>query len=191
MSTKDWIEKDFYKVLGVAKDAKPEDIKKAYRKLARANHPDANPNNPDAERRFKEVSEAVAALALAEDVLHGGRAGALTTAASREPEAAATEQAPGLVVLLALVIAGEHVVGLGHLLEAALGLRVARVLVRVVRPGQLAVGLLDVLGLSVLGHAEDLVEVLLDPVLGAHERLPSVDPIDLVLRIRCLRGFRR
>ena len=58
MSTKDWIEKDYYKVLGVAKDAKPEDIKKAYRKLARDNHPDQNPGNPAAEQRFKEVSEA-------------------------------------------------------------------------------------------------------------------------------------
>jgi len=58
VSTKDWIEKDYYKVLGVAKDAKPEDIKKAYRKLARDNHPDQNPGNPEAERRFKEMSEA-------------------------------------------------------------------------------------------------------------------------------------
>ena len=58
MSTKDWIEKDYYKVLGVAKDAKPEEIKKAYRKLARDNHPDQNPGNPAAEQRFKDVSEA-------------------------------------------------------------------------------------------------------------------------------------
>jgi molecular chaperone DnaJ len=58
VSTKDWIEKDFYKVLGVGKDAKPEDIKKAYRKLARQNHPDQNPGNAAAEQRFKEISEA-------------------------------------------------------------------------------------------------------------------------------------
>lgn len=58
MSTKDWLEKDYYKVLGVSSNAKPEEIKKAYRKLARENHPDANPGNAEAERRFKEVSEA-------------------------------------------------------------------------------------------------------------------------------------
>ncbi len=58
MSTKDWIEKDYYKILGVSKDAKPDEIKKAYRKLARANHPDQNPGNAEAEKRFKDASEA-------------------------------------------------------------------------------------------------------------------------------------
>ncbi|MEN0071221.1 MAG: DnaJ domain-containing protein, partial [Propionicimonas sp.] len=58
MSTKDWLEKDYYKVLGVSSDAKPEEIKKAFRKLARENHPDANQHDPEAERRFKEVTEA-------------------------------------------------------------------------------------------------------------------------------------
>jgi molecular chaperone DnaJ len=55
--------KDFYQVLGVPDSASPEDIKKAYRKLAKQYHPDANPNNPKAAERFKEVSEAHSTLA--------------------------------------------------------------------------------------------------------------------------------
>ena len=58
MSTKDFIEKDYYKVLGVPKDATEAEIKKAYRKLARENHPDANKGDAKAEERFKDVSEA-------------------------------------------------------------------------------------------------------------------------------------
>ncbi len=58
MSTKDWLEKDYYKVLGVSKDAKPDEVKKAFRKLAREFHPDQNTANPHAEARFKEISEA-------------------------------------------------------------------------------------------------------------------------------------
>ncbi len=58
MSTKDWLEKDYYKVLGVSKDAKPDEIKKAFRKLAREFHPDQNADNAGAEARFKEISEA-------------------------------------------------------------------------------------------------------------------------------------
>ena len=62
MSTKDWLEKDYYKILGVSKDAKPEEIKKAFRKIARENHPDQNPGNAKAEAKFKEASEANSVL---------------------------------------------------------------------------------------------------------------------------------
>jgi len=63
---RDWLEKDFYKVLGLSETASAEEIKKAYRKLAQQHHPDANPGNEDAEERFKEISEAYATLSDAE-----------------------------------------------------------------------------------------------------------------------------
>ncbi len=58
MSQHDWLEKDFYKILGVSDDAEDKEITKAYRKLARTYHPDANPDDKKAEDKFKEVSEA-------------------------------------------------------------------------------------------------------------------------------------
>ena len=58
MASQDWLEKDFYAILGVDKDASADEIKKAYRKLARKYHPDANPNDATAEKRFKEITEA-------------------------------------------------------------------------------------------------------------------------------------
>lgn len=58
MSTKDYLEKDYYKALGVPKDAKPEEIKKAYRRLARTHHPDANKGEAASEEKFKDISEA-------------------------------------------------------------------------------------------------------------------------------------
>ena len=58
MASQDWIEKDFYKILGVSKDVSEADLKKTYRKLAKDNHPDLHPGDAKAEARFKDISEA-------------------------------------------------------------------------------------------------------------------------------------
>lgn len=55
---REWFEKDYYEILGVPKDASKKDISKAYRRLARKYHPDANPGDAEAEEQFKEVSAA-------------------------------------------------------------------------------------------------------------------------------------
>ncbi len=55
---REWFDKDYYAVLGVAKNASQAEIKKAYRKLAQQHHPDANAGDPRAEERFKEISSA-------------------------------------------------------------------------------------------------------------------------------------
>lgn len=59
---KDMEFKDYYKVLGVSKTASKDEIKKAYRKLAQQYHPDINKDNPDAENKFKDISEAYEVL---------------------------------------------------------------------------------------------------------------------------------
>lgn len=58
MASENWITDDFYKALGVSEDASENDIKKAYRKLSRKYHPDLNPGDAAAEKKFKEISEA-------------------------------------------------------------------------------------------------------------------------------------
>jgi molecular chaperone DnaJ len=66
MASQDWLEKDFYAVLGVSKDASDAELKKTYRKLARKYHPDSNPGDTVAEAKFKEISEAYSVLSDAE-----------------------------------------------------------------------------------------------------------------------------
>jgi molecular chaperone DnaJ len=63
---REWLEKDYYATLGVSKDATAAEIKKAYRRLARENHPDAKPDDSRAEARFKEIGEAYAVVGDAE-----------------------------------------------------------------------------------------------------------------------------
>ena len=80
----EWADKDYYADLGVSSTASAEDIKRAYRKLARENHPDKNPGNPEAEDRFKRAAEAYDVLSDAQDrknyddfraMIRGGGAG--------------------------------------------------------------------------------------------------------------------
>lgn len=61
MASQSWIDKDFYAILGVAKDASADEIKKTYRKLAMQYHPDRNPGK-DGEEKFKEIGEAYSVL---------------------------------------------------------------------------------------------------------------------------------
>ncbi|MET3173973.1 UNVERIFIED_ORG: molecular chaperone DnaJ [Arthrobacter sp. UYCu721] len=62
MASQDWVDKDFYAILGIAKDASDADIKKAYRKLARQHHPDTNSGDVASEKKFKDISEAYSVL---------------------------------------------------------------------------------------------------------------------------------
>ena len=90
MTGQDWLEKDFYAVLGVPKTADEAAIKKAYRSLARKHHPDANAGDAASEKRFKEVGEAYSVLSDAEkrqqyDAVRAMRSGARFTAGSGGP----------------------------------------------------------------------------------------------------------
>lgn len=66
MASQDWLDKDFYQLLGVSKDVGDAELKKTYRKLARKYHPDSNPGDAVAEAKFKEISEAYSVLSDAE-----------------------------------------------------------------------------------------------------------------------------
>ena len=60
--SRDWLDKNFFAILGLSQKASSDEIKKAYKDLARKNHPDLNPGDPAAEKKFKEVSEANAVI---------------------------------------------------------------------------------------------------------------------------------
>jgi molecular chaperone DnaJ len=94
VSTKDFLEKDYYKVLGVSKGAPADEIKKSYRKLARKYHPDANKGDPKAEERFKEISEAYNTLSDAKRRKEYDDARSLFGGGFRRP-GAGTPGAPG------------------------------------------------------------------------------------------------
>ncbi len=62
MASQDWLDKDFYQILGVSKDVSDAELKKVYRRLARKHHPDSNHGDATAEAKFKEISEAFSVL---------------------------------------------------------------------------------------------------------------------------------
>ena len=88
MAENEWLNKDFYKVLGVGQDASQDEINKAYRKLARKYHPDLN-HDPSAVEKFKDISEAYDVLSNADQrkkydaIRQFGSGGARFTAGSR------------------------------------------------------------------------------------------------------------
>ena len=116
------------------------------------------------------LAEEVAEQAAAEDVAEG-RHDVFGVAEVVDP-GPLQPGVPVAVVALALLLVGEDLVRLGRLLEALLGLGVARVLVGVVLQGELAIGFLDLLGVGVALHAQDFVIIAL--------RVPSAWRLDRV-----------
>ena len=76
---------DYYKILGVDKSASQDDVKKAYKKLARKYHPDLNPNDPDAHRKFQEINEANEVLSDPEKRKKYDQSGAAPATAANSP----------------------------------------------------------------------------------------------------------
>jgi curved DNA-binding protein CbpA len=109
MASQDWLEKDFYQVLGVSKDASESEIKKTYRSLARKFHPDSNPNDPSAEARFKEISEAYSVLSDSQQRAEYDQIRAMQAGRPRLPPVAV--RAAGLMMSSVGCLAGRPVVG--------------------------------------------------------------------------------
>src|SRR6266516_3536997 len=110
---------------------------------------------------------------------------------SAHPEAVSPKQRAGLVVLLAPLLVGQHVVRLGDLLEALFRFGVTLVGVGVELAGELAVRLLDLVGGSGLADAKDLVVVLFEEILRAHSLnypFPAASATAILRRVRLIRS---
>src|SRR5699024_7557381 len=126
-------------------------------------------------------------LATTEEVVeveasHGSTTGLAETTLTEATGAAAGEHVPRLVVLLALLRIGQHPVGFGNGLELVLRRVVAGIGVRVVVPGEFAIGLLDLVLRSVGGDAQLTIEVLVDPLPCAHRMSPPLARIPSLTR---------
>ena len=111
MSTRDYLEKDYYKVLGVPKTATADEIKKSYRKLARKYHPDANKGDAKSEERFKEISEAYNVLSDAKERKEYDDARSLFGGGFRSPGAGGAGGAGGFPFDLSDLFGGTDTAG--------------------------------------------------------------------------------
>ena len=111
MSTRDYLEKDYYKVLGVPKTATADEIKKSYRKLARKYHPDANKGDAKSEERFKEISEAYNVLSDAKERKEYDDARSLFGGGFRSPGAGGAGSAGGFPFDLSDLFGGTDTAG--------------------------------------------------------------------------------
>jgi len=111
VSTRDYLEKDYYKVLGVPKTATADEIKKSYRKLARKYHPDANKGDAKSEERFKEISEAYNVLSDAKERKEYDDARSLFGGGFRSPGAGGAGGAGGFPFDLSDLFGGTDTAG--------------------------------------------------------------------------------